>query len=84
MSGTSGSSGAGHGANGGQGSSQPVAGASYGSFPSPDTFGSIGGHSIFPHRGGAPGGRLFISVNNTLHIDGTLDASGMNTKPAGV
>nr|XP_054759184.1 uncharacterized protein LOC129265193 [Lytechinus pictus] len=76
LSGASGSSGAGHGSNGGQGRSRPIAGASYGSFMTPNTFGSVGGHSVFPHRGGSPGGRLFLSANRSLHIDGTLDVSG--------
>ncbi|PIK33353.1 hypothetical protein BSL78_29826 [Apostichopus japonicus] len=73
---TSGSSGAGHGGNGGQGSSQNTVGTSYGNFAMPTDPGSSGGHSVFPHMGGAGAGMLFLETFDTLALDGTIEATG--------
>ncbi|XP_077861760.1 LOW QUALITY PROTEIN: uncharacterized protein LOC100369350 [Saccoglossus kowalevskii] len=74
--GQTGSSGGGHGGTGGQGSIQSVVGRGHGSFLTPNSFGRDGGHEIFPHLGGAGGGKLFMSAKNRLVLDGSISANG--------
>ncbi|XP_038052472.1 uncharacterized protein LOC119725183 [Patiria miniata] len=74
--GTPGSSGAGHASNGGSGQNQPRVGATYGSFLTPDLFGSDGGYSTYPHLGGSGSGRVYMNVTGILTVDGTLAATG--------
>ncbi|KAL4226615.1 hypothetical protein ACF0H5_014598 [Mactra antiquata] len=71
-----GSSGGAHGGNGGQGQAEPVSGGAHDSFLYPTKFGNNGGHSIFPHRAGVGGGRVYLKVGHTLTVDGFLVALG--------
>ena len=73
MAGTSGqgSSGAGHGGNGGLGTQQSRVGAAYGNLYEPKLFGCRGGGS-----GGFGGGRLKIWANHTMQVDGVISCNG--------
>ena len=71
-----GSSGGGHGSNGGQGQAQAYAGGAHDSFLYPTGFGRNGGHALFPHRAGVGGGRLYLRINHTLTVDGSVTATG--------
>ena len=62
-----GSSGAGHGGNGGMGSDQSRVGAAYGDLYEPANFGCKGGGS-----GSLGGGKMKLHVNETLKVDGTI------------
>ena len=53
-----------------------MTGRAYGSFLNPLSYGSSGGHSIFPHAGGRGGGKLHLEVGNFLTVDGTISANG--------
>lgn len=74
---TGGSSGASYGSTGGRGAAQPLAGASFGMFFKPVEFGKEGGHAVFPHKGGSGGGRLNITVQKILKVDGVISAKGI-------
>ena len=51
---------------------QELGGLAYDDIYEPDEFGSSGGGSL----GGRGGGRIWINVTNTLHIDGTISSDG--------
>ena len=51
---------------------QEQGGLAYDDIYEPDEFGSSGGGSL----GGRGGGRIWINVTNTLHIDGTISSDG--------
>ena len=65
-------SGGGHGGSGGRDQSQSRGGLAYDDIYEPDEFGSSGGGTY----GGRGGGRIWINVTNTLHIDGIVSADG--------
>lgn len=71
---STGSSGAGHGARAGRGSSARVVGTVYGDLYEPLRFGSCGGGDV----GGQGGGVLFFNVTNFLIIDGVVTAKGLH------
>ena len=72
----SGSSGASYGGGGGQGQGQTKVGKVHGSYLTPQGFGKNGGQSTFPHLGGVGGGRLYMKVDHTLNIEGTISGKG--------
>ena len=72
-----GSSGAGHGGNGGVGSQQARVGAAFGNLYEPKLFGCRGGGN-----GGFGGGKLKITVNNTMKIDGLISCNGAHGSSA--
>jgi hypothetical protein len=72
------SGGAGHGGDGGNSSSGVAGGSTYGSVKEPITIGSGGGISSSSARTGTGGGAVKLTITNTIIIDGTIDASGLN------
>jgi hypothetical protein len=72
------SGGAGYGGNGGNSSSGVAGGSTYGSVKEPITIGSGGGISSSSARTGTGGGAVKLTITNTIIIDGTIDASGLN------
>lgn len=78
----SGGSGAGHGGDGGRSGPLPAAGKYYGSATHPVTMGSGGGgtgctiNSVAVNSGGKGGGGIWLQVENTLTVSGTISANG--------
>jgi hypothetical protein len=69
--------GAGHGSNGGNGTTNNnTGGASYGSQTSPTTFGSGGGMFATYSPGGSGGGAVQLNVSGVLQVDGRISANG--------
>ena len=68
-----GSSGAGHGGNGGIGTQQARVGAAYGDLYEPKLFGCRGGGN-----GGFGGGKMKVTVNNTMKVDGVISCNGVS------
>ena len=66
-----GSSGAGHGGNGGLGTHQSRVGAAFGNLYEPKLFGCRGGGN-----GGYGGGKLKVTVNDTMKVDGVISCNG--------
>ncbi|XP_077861759.1 uncharacterized protein LOC144342564 [Saccoglossus kowalevskii] len=75
----SGSSGAGHGGRGGRGSNQRLTGAPYGHLYEPDHLGCNGGGTF----GGRGGGKMMITVSESLKIDGEISANGEDGQDSG-
>ena len=51
---------------------QATGGYAYDDLYEPDEFGSSGGGTL----GGRGGGRIWVNVTNTLHIDGVISSDG--------
>lgn len=72
-----GGSGAGHGGEGGLGSSGYAAGGGYGAWMEPATWGSAGGAGT-QIQGASGGGAIRLQVGGALHNDGLITANGAN------
>ncbi len=85
-----GGSGGGYGGRGGAGGFISSGGLPYGSPTAPVDFGSGGGgpgfavnNIVFPSSGGFGGGKIQLTVANTLTVDGVISANGGNALPQG-
>ena len=70
-----GGAGAGYGGPGGNGQSGIKGGPSYGNSLTPTDFGS-GGGIVSRYAGGAGGGAIILTINETLNLSGTVTANG--------
>ena len=76
--------GGGGGSYGGSGGPSPVpAGAVYGDLRHPADSGSGGGIGYSSYVGGAGGGAIRLTVNGTLQVDGSIEASGQSVNRGG-
>ncbi|MBI5149585.1 MAG: hypothetical protein HZA28_02275, partial [Candidatus Omnitrophica bacterium] len=85
-----GGSGGGYGGRGGAGGFISSGGLPYGSPTAPVEFGSGGGgpgftanNVFFPSSGGVGGGKIQLTVANTLTVDGVISVNGGNALPQG-
>ena len=72
----SGGSGASHGGRGGRGRGTTCHNLPYGSIYLKGTWGSGGGGGYRGYRGGRGGGKVFLEIESSLKLDGTIQASG--------
>lgn len=73
----SGGSGASHGGRGGRGAQALAQPHIYGDIFSPGGWGSGGGNGSGGTGGGRGGGRIYLQVNQTLRVDGTIQMNGL-------
>ena len=74
----SGGSGASHGGRGGRGAQGLAQPHIYGDIFSPGGWGSGGGNGNGGTGGGRGGGRIYLQVNQTLSVDGTIQMNGLS------
>ena len=79
---SSGGSGASYGGRGGRGAYTRSLKLSYGDIFSPGGWGSGGGNGSGSTGGGRGGGRIFLEVNQSLHVDGTIQMDGLSGQVA--
>ena len=79
---SSGGSGASYGGRGGRGAYTRSLKQSYGDIFSPGGWGSGGGNGRGSTGGGRGGGRIFLEVNQSLHVDGTIQMDGLSGQVA--
>lgn len=68
--------GAGHGGNGGRGSSQNTVGVPFGDVFQPSSRGCVGGQGRSSNTGGNAGGVVYVTVTDTLRLDGSITCNG--------